>query len=123
MTKFVHHARKVARDATAGPMDLQMAIDHHVMAVLHATAIDHHVMVMVHRVTAVHHATVIVHHVMANVHHVTASVHRVTANAHRVTVAHRETVSDLPDLQRRSVLSKTLCDLMPTKTESSTKQS
>jgi hypothetical protein len=83
MTKFVHHARKVARDATAGPMDLQMAIDHHVMAVLHATEIVHHV----------------------------------TANAHRVTV------SDLPDLQRRSVLSKTLCDLMPTKTESSTKQS
>jgi hypothetical protein len=90
MTKFVHHARKVARDATAGPMDLQMAIDHHVMAVLHATVI---------------------------VHHVTEIVHHVTANAHRVTV------SDLPDLQRRSVLSKTLCDLMPTKTESSTKQS
>jgi hypothetical protein len=90
MTKFVHHARKVARDATAGPMDLQMAIDHHVMVVLHATVI-------------VLHATEIVHHV--------------TANAHRVTV------SDLPDLQRRSVLSKTLCDLMPTKTESSTKQS
>jgi hypothetical protein len=110
MTKFVHHARKVARDATAGPMDLQMAIDHHVMAVLHATVIVHHVMANVHRVTAnahrvmaVLHATVIVHHVMANV--------------------HRETVSDLPDLQRRSVLSKTLCDLMPTKTESSTKQS
>jgi hypothetical protein len=102
MTKFVHHARKVARDATAGPMDLQMAIEHHVMAVLHATVIVHHVMANVHRVTAVLHATVIVH---------------VTANAHR------ETVSDLPDLQRRSVLSKTLCDLMPTKTESSTKQS
>jgi hypothetical protein len=117
MTKFVHHARKVARDATAGPMDLQMAIDHHVMVVLHATVIVHHVMANVHRVTAN------AHRVMANAHrvmavlHATEIVHHVTANAHRVTV------SDLPDLQRRSVLSKTLCDLMPTKTESSTKQS
>ena len=109
MTKFVHHARKVARDATAGPMDLQMAIDHHVMAVLHATVIVHHVMV-------------IVHHVMANVHRVTAVLHA-TVIVHVTANAHRETVSDLPDLQRRSVLSKTLCDLMPTKTESSTKQS
>ena len=110
MTKFVHHVRKVARDATAGPM-------------------DHHVMANVHRVTAVHHAMEIVLHAMEivlhvteNDHRVTANAHRMTANAHRMTVVHRETVSDLPDLQRRSVLSKTLCDLMPTKTESSTKQ-